>query len=78
MASSCNVYDGTTSSSPVLPDGVLGVAEFDRLLRDLAIWDEIGKARYFQLVKLYNSKTDDNMIMASTIVMEKHNAMDKE
>jgi len=75
---SCNVYDGVTSSSPVLPDGVLGVAEFDRLLRDLAIWDEIGKARYFQLVKLYNSHNPENMVMASKVVMEKHNAMDKE
>jgi len=78
MAKISDVFNVGTNNSPVLPYGVLGVDEFYRYLRDLAIWDEIDKARYFQLVKLYNSKTDDNMIMASTIVMEKHNAMDKE
>ena len=78
MARISDVFNLGTNNSPVLPDGVLGVSEFDRLLHDLAIWGEIEKARYFQLIKLYNSDNTENMLMASKVVMEKHNAMDKE
>ena len=75
MSCNCVIQNGTTSTVNLT---YMDTYEFDRHIRDLAMFKKIDKDRYFQLIKLYNSKEEENRIMASNIVLELHDKLVEE
>jgi hypothetical protein len=54
------------------PIFIYDALEFDRHVRDLALFGSIDKKEYFKLVDLYNTQDTGNQVLASAIIKEQH------